>query len=324
MSGCCLDAPAVRAAPSISIGWIGQTRVANLPTMNLWSGARDLYFALRDYGDTRAHDELVVPWLVAGREAYSAQLEPLATYGRVPGNADEETQYWLAIPYALSRVSDVLLLGFQPKPDPEMAVPWAHKLHLADNTWPAIAVDEYLELFTALGMTEVTDSGFDPFCHEIAEVEQDEDPDAPITITDRLWPGLMLGQMLFSRAGVRVRAGVNHAQRGIADRAPLYSTFLRRYRPTVDASLGWGHNSQWDTDFRRDYRTDQAVHLSIDATGDIDAYDPDDDEPILTGAQRRDLLRHRCLLRLPEAVGTLADNLWPYSWPLTIPTGQHQ
>ena len=37
-----------------------------------------------------------------------------------------------------------------------------------------------------------------------------------------------------------------------------------RTRATSDDSLGWGHNSQWKSDFRRDYRTAVADHLEAD------------------------------------------------------------
>lgn len=303
--------------------------------MNLWAGARELYLALRDYEGDRAYDDLIVPWLDEGAEAYRNVLAPLAEYGRVPGGVDR-SDYWLAIPYALSRVSDVLSLGFQPEPDPDVATPWAHTLHLVSHTWPAISRDDYLASFTRLGMTPIGGSaGFDPFFHEIVEVEQAADATEEIVITDLVWPGLMLGQMLFSRAGVRVRAGADRAQRGVADRSPLYECFLRRHRPTIDGSLGWGHNSQWDTDFRRDYRTEEGAYLNVDGVGDIASdrieMGPDDvleldDELLLTLDERRELLRNRCLLREPGAVLTLdresphwRTNLLIDEWTLAIP-----
>ncbi|MFJ2267321.1 hypothetical protein ACIOHO_13255 [Streptomyces sp. NPDC087849] len=43
---------------------------------------------------------------------------------------------------------------------------------------------EYLELFTALGMSPFDGAVFDPFRHEITEVEQSDDPDEPIRITE--------------------------------------------------------------------------------------------------------------------------------------------
>lgn len=297
-----------------------------MPSVDLWSGSRELFRALREYDGNRAFDDLIVPWLAEGREAHRAQLEPLATFGQVASDPDPGKEYWLAIPYALSRVSDVLLLGFQPELDAGIETPWAHTLHLVGKTWPTVTREQYLDLFIALGMTPVTDTRFDPFLHEIVTVEQAEDPDTPISVTDLIWPGLMLDQLMFARAGVQVRAGANHAQHGIADRSPLYATFLRRHRPTLDLSLGWGHNSQWDTDFRRDYRTSDAIYLNVDATGEIDIPAPgDDSEALLTATERRELLRHRCLLRVPDAAQALSQqdphwqtNFWPYDWPLTI------
>lgn len=303
-------------------------RAATVPSVNLWSGARELFCELREFEGTGAYDELIVPWLADDRDSYRTQLEPLTAGGRSLKEPGASFDYWLAIPYALSRVSDVLLLGFQPDLDPGVEMPWAHELHLNGTVWPTVTREEYLDLFTALGMTPVTDTEFDPFLHEIVEVEQAEDPDAPISVTDLVWPGLMLGEMMFSRAGVRVRAGVNHAQRGVADRSPLYGVFLRRHRATVDASLGWGFNSQWDTDFRRDYRTADAVYLNVDSTEAIDEDNPENAWPVLlTRTERRELVRHRCLLRTPDAVEAMARrdphwpaNIWPYEWPLTIPT----
>lgn len=303
--------------------------------MNLWVGARELYGALRDYRGENAYDDLIRHWLGDEADSCRAVLEPLAEYGRVPGGGDR-SDYWLAIPYALSRVSDVLLLGFQPGLDPCADTPWAHELHPVDNAWPAVSRDEYLAAFAPLGMSPFGRRGeFDPFLHEIVEVEQATDPAEEIVVTDIVWPGLMLGQMLFSRAGVRVRAGADRALRGVADRSPLYAGFLRRHRPTIDESLGWGHNSQWNTDFRRDYRTEDAVHLNIDGFGDIAAdliESPDgevldlDDELLLTLDERRELIRNRCLLCEPEAVEALdrdsphwRTNLMVDVWTLTIP-----
>ena len=123
-------------------------------------GAGELYRALRDYRGNQAYEELIAPRLGDGLDAYRAQLEPLSTYGQI-ASRPERSVYWLAIPYAFSRISDVLLLGFQPDLDPLIGTPWAHRLHLAENAWPAVSVGKYLELFTALGMTEVTGTGFE-------------------------------------------------------------------------------------------------------------------------------------------------------------------
>src|SRR5438132_8176739 len=139
-------------------------------------------------------------------------------------------------------------------------------------------------------MTLVDEPDYDPFLHEIVTVEQAADPGSPVEIIESLWPAVMSGELLFSRSGVRVRGGAQHVVAGVADRAPLDDVFLRRYRETSDDSLGWGHNSQWKTDFRRDYRTATADHLNVDGEFDIDEASGFD--PGLTSAIR-DALRDR-------------------------------
>ncbi|MFI8186335.1 hypothetical protein ACIF70_38450 [Actinacidiphila glaucinigra] len=279
--------------------------------------ARRLFEALRDHEGPDAHTAVVVPWLERVRDDYRPLFGVVSRDEPWWEGAGPVGGWWdpLKELYALSRVSDALLLAFQPVPDdrPDRAAGWAR-----------ISRSQYLELFTGLGMTPFGGgTAFDSFLHEIVEVEQTTDPRAPIEVTGVVWPGLMLGRLLFGRAGVRVRAGAGHARRGIADRSPLYWTYLRRHRPTVDLSQGWGHNSQWRTDFRLDYRTPDSRRLNAAARGDIDEPDaPGDPCPPLTPAERRELLRHRCLLREPAAVAGHARTpgwereLFPFRWRL--------
>ncbi|MEU9116235.1 hypothetical protein AB0D04_31855 [Streptomyces sp. NPDC048483] len=284
--------------------------------------ARELYEALGWHEGPKLYETVVVPWLDRAGGGYRAWLATAAEYRSwwteketVP---DGQELLWEL--YALSRVSD-LLLAFQP-PAGEVNCPDL-RLRLSEH--------EYLGLFTSLGMTPFKGSTFDPFLHEIVEVEQADDPHAAIEIMEFVRPGLLLGQLLFSRAGVRVRAGVEHAQRGVADRSPLFWTFRRRHRPTVDLSQGWGRNSQWRTDFRLDYRTPIADLLNVAEDREIDGsteISPDHpanlspEERLLTPDERRELLRHRCLLRVPEAADVLAGSpnwerdLMPFGWRL--------
>ncbi|MFC9279059.1 hypothetical protein [Streptomyces collinus] len=221
--------------------------------------ARELYEALASHAGMDPYEEIVVPWLDRAQGSYRAWL----------ARAAEDSSWWTEKGtqpngqelvwelYALHRVSDRLLLTSQP-PSNEPGSP---------DPRPLLPKRQYLAVFTSLGMTSFEDGDvFDPFLHEIVEVEQADDPHAPIEIIELLWPGLMLGHLLFSRAGVRIRAGLKHAQRGVADRSPLYWTFLRRHRPTVDLSQGWGGNSQWRTDFRLDYRTPAGDRLNAAGT----------------------------------------------------------
>ena len=230
--------------------------------------ARELFDELRQYSGSTVFRDVLVPWTDKRGQMIVELLAPLARYGDW-----YREEYRLADPleqaYALSRVSDVLLLGFQPPLPAGAELPWAHGLHL-DIQWPVVTPDEYRAFCTGLAMTLIDVPDFDPFLHEIVTVEQTEDPGHPVEIVESLWPAVMHGELLFSRSGVRVRGGAQHVVAGIADRAPLDDVFLRRYRDTCDGSLVWGHNSQWKTDLRRDYRTATADHLNVDEESDLD------------------------------------------------------
>lgn len=286
--------------------------------------ARELYEALAWYEGVEPYETIVVPWLDRAQDGYRAWLATAAEDGSwwAEKETEPDGQELVWELYALHRVSDRLLLTFQP-PSDEPGSPDPRAL---------LSEREYLDVFTSLGMTPFEDGdAFDSFLHEIVEVEQADDPHTPIEITEVLRPGLMLGRLLFNRAGVRIRAGVEHAQRGVADRSPLYWTFRRRHRPTVDLSQGWGSNSQWRTDFRLDYRAPAGDRLNLAGDRPIDGgadLHPDDpmnlspEERLLAPGERRELLRHRCLLRAPEAADALVGspgwerNLMPFDWRL--------
>lgn len=286
--------------------------------------ARELYAALARYDGEMSYRTIVTPWLERAQGGYRAWL----------ATAAEDSSWWAEKEtepggrelrwelYALHRVSDRLLFTVR-SPFDERGSP---------NPQLLLSERQYFNLFVSLGMTRIEDGdAFDPFLHEIDEVEQADDPHAPIEIIEVVRPGLMLGRLLFNRAGVRIRAGVEHAQRGVADRSPLYWTFLRRHRPTVDLSQGWGSNSQWRTAFRLDYRTPAGDRLNvagnrpIDGDADLHPDHPNNlsrEERLLTPGERRELLRHRCLLRAPVAADALTGSpgwerdLMPFDWRL--------
>ncbi|MEU9130760.1 hypothetical protein AB0D08_22130 [Kitasatospora sp. NPDC048540] len=255
---------------------------------------RRLFHTVEEYQGVDVFLTVVDPWLDEHAGAVREALAPLAAFG-----GWTRTEYEFGDPletlYALSRVSDALIYKFQPRLPPGSGIPWAHEIHEPER-WPHGTRDQYLAAFSRLGMAPIGDVAFEPFFHEVVHVAQHERPEAPVEITGTVWPGLMLGEMLFSRTGVTVRAGAQHLVAGIADRSPLHDVFMRRYRETFDGSLGWGHNSQWKTDFRRDYLTDTAFRFNVDE-------EPDSEQDILgkprrlTPAERSDLVRHRCLTR---------------------------
>jgi hypothetical protein len=56
----------------------------------------------------------------------------------------------------------------------------------------------------SLGLSVAEPRSFSPFYHEIVAVEQADNEDQPVTLLSTFWPCLLLGNMLFSRAGARV------------------------------------------------------------------------------------------------------------------------
>jgi hypothetical protein len=166
---------------------------------------------------------------------------------------------------------------------------------------PSVSLEEYVRFMESFGFHRIERRGFHPFFHEVVSVEPSDDPEAGIEVIHEHWPGFMLGPMIFSRAGCRVRGGSRHIVKEIAEGSTLYWAFARHTRPTQDRSVGWGSNSQWRTSFRRDYQIDGALFYNVDGDG------RESDEG-LSPEERLELLRHRCFIRCPKP----HDDLSPY------------
>jgi hypothetical protein len=119
------------------------------------------------------------------------------------------------------------------------------------------------------------------------------------------WPGLMFGDMLFSRAGVRVRGRAGVFVKEIAENSTLYFTNRRYRRLTEDPSHGWGSSSRWATRFRRDYQTDTHFHFNVDGEHLLTGDQPTSRLVLcnqtalerLTLEEQIELLTHRCFVR---------------------------
>ena len=245
-----------------------------------WPHFRALFDAIEHYDGPALRSDVLDPWLAEHGDPARMWLDAFArrSGGPIPPASIEEL--WAL--YALSRANETLLLTFQPATE-------------SAGRTSDLSLRDYAGFMTALGFQSLSETEFSPFFHEIVTVEQAAEADAAITVAREYWPALMLGDMMFSRAGVAVKGGPRHVRKDIAETSTMYWAFRRRNRRRHDLSLGWGHNSQWRTEFRRDYRVGGSFHFNVDSkkndlsksAGEHDGLDP---------AACLELLLHRCFV----------------------------
>lgn len=197
--------------------------------------------------------------------------------------------------YALSRVNDLLLMLFQGES--------------TTRSGARMTLSEYTEFFSKIGFTVFEADQFTPFHHEIVRVQQSNEENEPIGVLETIWPGIMFGDMVFSRSGVEVIGGTKHVVKEIAEKSTLYFSHRRSYRKTKDLSMGWGSNSQWRTSFRRDYLSDGNRVYNADGKNLLNSTpisEPDRDG--LTLAERVELCRNRCFV----VTSRQDEDLWPF------------
>jgi hypothetical protein len=249
-----------------------------------------LFETTRDYdGDSWSRDVLE-PWVAENRATVAA----LRQVGRpeMSGVVLDAADSWAL--YGLSRVVDWLIRSHQP------ATPEAGSAAV-DGPLPRRA---YQEFVAAIGGTFPDLGRFHPFLHEIVAVEPAANPAQPPILTARWWPGCFIGSLLLCRSGVTVRAGSDHLDPIVATTSTMYWAWTRRYRPAADLSHGWGWNSSWATDFRRDYWLPGKLLYNVDAM-----LDPKPEHPGGLPFNRDvELVRHRChLLAEPD------DEVWVWA-----------
>jgi hypothetical protein len=203
--------------------------------------------------------------------------------------------------YAASRVRDALLLAHQPGPADDSVGELDQALGRKQPVFRSVPVGQITQFFGAIGCQPVTQASFDPILHEIITCQAASEPDAPIQVTGHAWPALIIGELVFTRAGVHVRAGSEHAVPDVADRSTLHCEYWRRHRTTSDGSFWWGHNSQWRTEIRRDYITSRGRVYDFDAFSGSSrlrrqSLAGDDPQQPLT-ADQASFIKNRCQLR---------------------------
>ncbi len=258
---------------------------------------RELCAAITSYDGDALHRRVLLPWIQANRNEREWLLSFASRRGSPIPPAGVEELWRL---YALSRVNQLLLSSFQ------------HGSAAGHFRGADVSQDQYVGFFEAMGLAVRQESSFSPFHHEIVTVDYATNDLDPLEVESSSWPCLMLGDMLFSRAGVRVRGGSRVVNKGIAESSTLYWAYRRKNRPYQDQSHGWGSNSQWRTSFRRDYRFAEDLHYNVDARRDLAIVEPSAEDE-LTLAEQLELLTHRCFITTSKP----HDDLYPYDYRLT-------
>lgn len=229
-------------------------------------------------------------------------LAPLLSYQQEGTGyvTDDGLENW----YALSRVHDMLVT------------------ELYGKRFPELTKDAYTLWWEWVGLTATEPQPYHPFWHEVVEVIEDDSLTEPVQIEHYFWPALTFGELLFARAGVRVRTKPGFFLKAQAEKHTLFFTFTRGWRATEDLSKGWGSNSQWRTDFRRDYATKTGYWFNRDGKCDLTAgYLPpawsSDDcfSEELTYEEYVELLVNRCFVRTPKP----DKDYWIYGSRLFVP-----
>lgn len=256
---------------------------------------RDLYEEINKYRRHLLFWDVLNPWIEKARPAITelSRFKQLSTFD-TPYQAAFTSMWNL---YALSRVNDRLLLPFQEETKPDRFI-------------AKVTLAEYADFFAQMGFTLVESNRFSPFHQEIVRVHLSKEHDEQIGVLREIWPGLMFGDRLFSRSGVDVIGGRKHVVKEIAEQSTLYFAHRRLNRKTRDLSQGWGSNSQWRTDFRRDYQFGGTWIYNADGKNFLNAQAvSEQDRDGLSREQRVELCRNRCFIKTSKQDD---HDLWPF------------
>ena len=257
----------------------------------------DLFWTLHEYDGANAYEDVLYRWLWHNFD----ECRWIGEFQRRTNeNWASATDEDLCRLYAMFRVTSILLLSFQ-----------ADRSQGIDYQGPAITIEDFQLFHEQLGFHVPDATAYHPFFHEIVCVTQAPNEDAPFQVEECAWPCLMLGNLMFCRAGSTITGGLSHVVKEVTESSTLYWTYRRKDRPCEDLSHGWGHNSQWRTRLRRDYRTANPYHFNVD--GDKSLNDCEgiiDDLPVATMIE---LVRNRCVIKTRID----ASDLDPYDYAYT-------
>lgn len=248
---------------------------------------RSLHHELLEYEGKNTFVDVLVPWLENNPE----EIEWLKSIRKVSGESIpkmSEDDLWSL--YAVSRVTELLALPFQ-----------EGRADGSDWPGPLISEDELASFSQSIGLEVIRPEKYSPFHHEIVELTCSPDPAQGPKVTKHHWPCLMLGPLLLMRAGAAVSAGSSIMHPEIAASSTLYWAYRRKNRPHQDLADGWGSNSSWRTDFRRDYHVGDTFHFNVDGEVDLSTLPAETrNEAGLDPDERIELLVNRCFITVPK------------------------
>lgn len=276
------------------------TSVSAVEETHLWQ-AQFLIRDLRDEGAPGFGAEVLLPWL-AERPEIVTELREIGRPDSHRRPVSDEVSFGL---YALSRLVEILIAPYQPVDGDPKLLAWT----TGEPWWPGPmpSATAWSEFRSALGAVEIAEDAFHPFFHEVVRVVPADDPDEPPSLVEQLWPGAVVGGLVLVRSGVVVRAGANRLDPAVAAKSCLYWAWWRRNRLVRDLSHGWGSNSQWGTEFRRDYVVGDELHYNVDLRLNPQMSRTGDEVSDLPFEDRRELLRWRHSRTID-----LGDDEWPY------------
>lgn len=252
---------------------------------------RELFFAMTEYQGNTFYSDVISFW--SNKQNYHRYLQHIVENIIEPEDALYITDAANWELYALSRVLDILTCSLQ------------HSSH-----YPHISLDEYIAFAQSIGLSCEQPKEFHPFFYEITDVKVGTDP---FLLHAVHYPALFLGNLLINRGGATITLPDEQYPIQEIKTAPIYWAYTRNNREAHDLSHGWGHNSQWRTSFRFDFRTEKGLFYNF--TGKDSLNHPDQQlltklhEDNISLDEAIDLVRYRQLLYIHKK-----DELWPYDY----------
>lgn len=205
--------------------------------------------------------------------------------------------------YAISRIFDLIITKLQ-------------SVNIGKTNSQYISNETVLDFGNRIGVKEKEIKSYHPFYCEIFSVRENNNIDE-ILIDKIHWPAFHLNGMLVCRAGVSISSPRNLVDPLVAATSTLFWSYIRENRTASDQSHGWGHNSQWRTDFRIDLDCEDKYIYNYKSHGkrNINLNDDGlDGSEIIDGmgiVDRRSLIRNRCKIKdIPIEIPEV--DIYPY------------